>query len=134
MPGAREDRGSWGDRKGRPSCRKRARGRGHEVVAMSRSNEVDVITGEGLAAGLATGPESAPGSAGAPIPEIAGPREENLAEMAVLLTARRGDPVKIEGVTDPAWQPPPSSPTPRRPSTGTWPAAVSPRGPPASCH
>ena len=55
-------------------------------------------------ADLATGPESAPapGSAGAPIPEIAGPREENLVAMARLLVARRGDPVRIEGVSDPA--------------------------------
>jgi uncharacterized protein YbjT (DUF2867 family) len=55
-------------------------------------------------ADLATGPEAAPapGSAGAPIPEIAGPREENLVAMARLLAARRGDPVRIEGVSDPA--------------------------------
>jgi uncharacterized protein YbjT (DUF2867 family) len=31
------------------------------------------------------------------IPEIAGPREESLVEMAKLLVARRGDPVRIEG-------------------------------------
>ena len=36
-----------------------------------------------------------------PIPEIAGPRVEELVEMATLLAARRGDPVRIEGVTDP---------------------------------
>jgi uncharacterized protein YbjT (DUF2867 family) len=53
---------------------------------------------------LATDPESAPesGSAEAPIPEIAGPREENLVDVATLLAARRGDPVRIEGVSDPA--------------------------------
>src|SRR3989440_8359940 len=34
-----------------------------------------------------------------PIPTIAGPREENLVGMASLLVARRGDPVRIEGVT-----------------------------------
>ena len=52
---------------------------------------------------LATGPEavSAPGFSGAPIWEIAGPREESLVAMAKLLVARRGDPVRIEGVTDP---------------------------------
>jgi uncharacterized protein YbjT (DUF2867 family) len=44
----------------------------------------------------------APGSAGAPIPEIAGPREENLVDIAILLAARRDDPVKVEGVSDPA--------------------------------
>ena len=31
-----------------------------------------------------------------------GPRAENLVDMANLLTARRGDPVKVEGVSDPA--------------------------------
>jgi len=50
---------------------------------------------------LATGPESTPasGSSGAPILEIAGPQEENLVDAAKLLMARRGDPVRIEGVT-----------------------------------
>jgi uncharacterized protein YbjT (DUF2867 family) len=52
---------------------------------------------------LATAPQSAvePGSSGAPISEIAGPREESLVDMAILLAARRGDPVRIEGVSDP---------------------------------
>jgi uncharacterized protein YbjT (DUF2867 family) len=55
-------------------------------------------------AGLATDPESAsaPASAGARIPEIAGPREESLVDIARLLVARRGDPVRIEGVTNAA--------------------------------
>ena len=50
---------------------------------------------------LATGPESASaaGSSGVPIPEIAGPREESLVEVAKLFVARRGDPVRIEGVS-----------------------------------
>ena len=54
-------------------------------------------------ADLATGPEAAlaPGSAGLPIPEIAGPREESLVEAASLLASRSGDPVRIEGVTVP---------------------------------
>ena len=34
--------------------------------------------------------------------EIAGPQEENLVDAAKLLMARRGEPVKIEGVSDPA--------------------------------
>jgi hypothetical protein len=53
---------------------------------------------------LATDPESAaaPESGEAPILEIAGPRAENLVDMAILLAARRGDPVEIEGVSDPA--------------------------------
>ena len=54
---------------------------------------------EALAA-LAVTPE--PAAAGAPVPEIAGPREEHLPDMAALLAARRGDVVKIEAVSNPA--------------------------------
>jgi uncharacterized protein YbjT (DUF2867 family) len=38
---------------------------------------------------------------GSPIREIAGPREESLVEAAKLLVARRGDDVRIEGVSAP---------------------------------
>jgi uncharacterized protein YbjT (DUF2867 family) len=38
----------------------------------------------------------------APIPEIAGPRAERFDEMARVLAAHRGDPVRIEGVANPA--------------------------------
>jgi uncharacterized protein YbjT (DUF2867 family) len=55
--------------------------------------------GEALA-GLATGSASAP--VGTPIPEIAGPRKESLVDVAKLFAARRGDPVRIEGVSNPA--------------------------------
>lgn len=53
-------------------------------------------------ADLAVGPElaPAPGSAETLIPEIAGPRQESLVEMARLLVARRGDSLRIEGVSD----------------------------------
>src|SRR5262249_47435698 len=46
---------------------------------------------------LATAPESVTtgGSESTPIPEIAGPREENLAEMARLFASRRADPAQI---------------------------------------
>jgi uncharacterized protein YbjT (DUF2867 family) len=54
---------------------------------------------EALAA-LAVSPE--PASAGAPVPEIAGPREEYLPDIAALLAGRRGDVVKIETVSNPA--------------------------------
>ena len=47
-------------------------------------------------ADLATGPDRHA------MVEVAGPREENLVDMAALLAGRRGDPVKIEGVSDPA--------------------------------
>jgi uncharacterized protein YbjT (DUF2867 family) len=46
-------------------------------------------------ADLAVDPEAS-------IAEIAGPREESLVDTAKLLVARRGDPVRIEGVSDPA--------------------------------
>ena len=81
-------------------------GRQGEVsyVPKMRTQLVAARTVAEALADLATGPESAPapGPAGAPIPEIAGPREEQLVDMARLLVARRGDPVKIEGVRDPA--------------------------------
>jgi uncharacterized protein YbjT (DUF2867 family) len=37
-----------------------------------------------------------------PFLEVAGPREENLVEMATLLASRRGHPSRIESVSDPA--------------------------------
>jgi hypothetical protein len=46
--------------------------------------------------------DPAPETPGAPVPEIAGPQEESLVDMAMLLTARRGDHVKIEAVSNPA--------------------------------
>src|SRR5262249_24410154 len=49
---------------------------------------------------LATSP--LPASDGEPIPDIAGPRVERLDEMARLLVARRGDPVRIETRADSA--------------------------------
>jgi uncharacterized protein YbjT (DUF2867 family) len=52
-------------------------------------------------ADLATGP--APESSAASIPEIAGPREENLIDMVALLVARRGDRLRIEPVSDPVF-------------------------------
>ena len=53
---------------------------------------------EGLAE-LANG--SAPDTPATTIPEIAGPREERLADVAKLVAARRGDSVRIEAVSDP---------------------------------
>jgi uncharacterized protein YbjT (DUF2867 family) len=54
-------------------------------------------------ADLTADPQSAPTaqSSGAGILEVAGPREESLVEMARLLVARRGERVRIEGVSDP---------------------------------
>jgi len=81
-------------------------GRQGEVsyVPKMRTQLVAARTVAQALADLATDPESArtPGSSGARIPEIAGPRAESLVEMARLFAARRGDPVRIEGVSDPA--------------------------------
>ena len=43
-----------------------------------------------------------PGAAQTPIPEVAGPREERLADAARLLVARRGGPIRVQEVSDPA--------------------------------
>ena len=67
-------------------------------VPMMRAQLVAARTVAERLADLATGPE---GSRDSPIPEIAGPREESVVEMAKLLVRQRGDPVRIEGVSDP---------------------------------
>jgi uncharacterized protein YbjT (DUF2867 family) len=81
-------------------------GRRGEVIYVlkMRTQLVAARTVAEALADLATGRESAPasGSAATAIPEIAGPRVENLVDMATLLAARRGDQVRIEGVSDPA--------------------------------
>jgi uncharacterized protein YbjT (DUF2867 family) len=68
-------------------------------VQEMRTQLVAARTVAEVLADLAVGPESS--ASGAPIPEIAGPREESLVAMARLLAARRGEPARIEGVTDP---------------------------------
>jgi uncharacterized protein YbjT (DUF2867 family) len=50
---------------------------------------------------LANGSAPAAETASATIPEIAGPREESLVDVAKLVAARRGDSVRIEAVSDP---------------------------------
>jgi uncharacterized protein YbjT (DUF2867 family) len=66
-------------------------------VPKMRTQLVAASTVAEALARLATGPDEP----AAPIPEIAGPREESLVEMARLLAARRGDAVRVEGVSDP---------------------------------
>jgi len=44
---------------------------------------------------------AAPAPSGGSIPEIAGPRAENLVEVAKLVVARRGDSVRVAAVNDP---------------------------------
>jgi hypothetical protein len=56
--------------------------------------------GEALA-DMATAPDSDGESNDGSVPEIAGPRVETLADMAVLLADRRHVPLKIEVVDDP---------------------------------
>jgi uncharacterized protein YbjT (DUF2867 family) len=79
-------------------------GRQGEVsyVPKMRTQLVAARTVAQALAALATGPESAPAAGTSEILEIAGPRPEDLVEIATLLAARRGDPVRIEGVSDPA--------------------------------
>jgi len=74
------------------------------LVPRMRIQPVAARTVAQALADLATDPESAPapGSSEVPMLEIAGPREENLADLARLLVARRGDPLRIEGASDPA--------------------------------
>jgi len=74
------------------------------LVPSMRIQPVAARTVAQALADLATDPESAPapGSSEVPMLEIAGPREENLADLARLLVSRRGDPLRIEGASDPA--------------------------------
>jgi uncharacterized protein YbjT (DUF2867 family) len=77
-------------------------GRQGEVsyVPTMRTQLVAARTVAEALADLAAGPDWA--SSDEPITEIAGPREERLADMARLLVARRGDPVRIEEASNPA--------------------------------
>jgi uncharacterized protein YbjT (DUF2867 family) len=69
---------------------------GTVYVPRMRTQLVAARTVAEALADLATAPE-----APAELPEIAGPREEILAEMARLLASRRGDEARIEEVSDP---------------------------------
>jgi uncharacterized protein YbjT (DUF2867 family) len=68
-------------------------------VPQMRTQLVAARTVAEALADLATG--SAPAPEAGTIPEIAGPREESLADVAKLVAARRGDSVRIEAVSDP---------------------------------
>jgi uncharacterized protein YbjT (DUF2867 family) len=68
-------------------------------VPNMRTQLVAARTVAGALAAIANG---STGARSLPIPEIAGPREESLVEVARLLVARRNDPVRIEGVSNPA--------------------------------
>jgi hypothetical protein len=70
-------------------------------VPVMRTRLVTARTVAQALADLTTAPEMSAQEPGR-IPEIAGPQEESLVEMATLLLARRGGPARIEGVTDPS--------------------------------
>jgi uncharacterized protein YbjT (DUF2867 family) len=70
-------------------------------VPRMRTQLVAARTVAEVLADLATAPESARLSSKTPVSEVAGPRPENLIDMAILLATRRGDPVKIEEVAAP---------------------------------
>lgn len=82
-------------------------GRQGEVIYLPRMRTqiIAARTVAGALAAMATSPEAefaaarVAESAGAPVPELAGPREENFASLARLVAARRGDQVRIEEVT-----------------------------------
>ncbi len=68
-------------------------------VPQMRTQLVAARTVAEALADLVTSPGSfAPGPGTAPILEVAGPRQENLVDMATLLVNRRGPAVKVEGV------------------------------------
>ena len=80
----------------------RARGVGHAGRRELRAADADAAgRGEGRRQGAHRPGHRSATSPTAPISEIAGPREESLVEMATLLTARRGDSVRIEGASNP---------------------------------
>jgi uncharacterized protein YbjT (DUF2867 family) len=70
---------------------------GVSLVPKMRTQPVAARTVAETLADLATGADAAPG---APIAEIAGPREESLVDIARLFVARRGGNVRIEGASD----------------------------------
>ena len=70
-------------------------------VPQMRTQLVAARTVAEALAELATGSEPGPETSAGAIPEIAGPREENLVDVARLVAARRGDSARIEGVSDP---------------------------------
>ena len=66
-------------------------------VPEMRTQIVSARTVAGVVADVATSEDEPAG-----IVEIAGPREEDLAALATMLVARRGTPVKVQAVRDPA--------------------------------
>jgi uncharacterized protein YbjT (DUF2867 family) len=78
-------------------------GRQGDVIHLpnTRTQIVAARTVAEALAELATDDAPVPPPGAEPIWEIGGPREESLVELARVLAARRGDPVRVEGVSDP---------------------------------
>jgi uncharacterized protein YbjT (DUF2867 family) len=70
-------------------------------VPEMRTQLVSARTVAEALAELVNGSAPAAETSATAIPEIAGPREESLVEVAKLVAARRGDSVRIEAVSDP---------------------------------
>lgn len=79
-------------------------GRQGDVVYLPRMR-VQPVAPRKVAEALAELATAGDGDSDGPTPksvvEVAGPRTENLVELGALLAAKRGDPVKVEGVSDP---------------------------------
>jgi uncharacterized protein YbjT (DUF2867 family) len=69
-------------------------------VATAPEMRTQIVSARTVAEVIADAAESTAAPAG--IIEVAGPREENLVELARMLAARRGTPVTVQGVRDPA--------------------------------
>jgi uncharacterized protein YbjT (DUF2867 family) len=69
-------------------------------VATVPEMRTQIVSARTVAEVIADAAESTAEPAG--IIEVAGPREENLVELARMLAARRGTPVTVQGVRDPA--------------------------------
>jgi hypothetical protein len=76
-------------------------------VAYVRNQRIQPVAARAVAHALvdmATDPAwaASPAHSEPPVPEIAGPREENLVDMAKLFVAHHGMSLRIQGVTDPS--------------------------------
>jgi hypothetical protein len=76
-------------------------------VAYVRSQRIQPVAARAVAQALvdlATDPAwaASPARSEPPLPEIAGPRDENLVDIAKLFLARRGTSLRVQGVTDPS--------------------------------
>jgi len=71
-------------------------------VARVPEMRTQIVAARSVAEALADMAATAAPEADGPIPEIAGPREESLVELATLFASSRRDGLRVEGVSDPA--------------------------------